>query len=155
RHRQRRGAAGAGVGRARRPVHEHRPGDAQQPAPQAGRAAADRDRHRRRLRDPVRLSIRTRLALLYGGVFFAMGVVLMAISFAIVDHSLSPAVTTGTFVRYLSTQGPAGLPAPFPPGALPDKPVQILVTQGREAGSTDGPVVGLQGLLSDFRVQTL
>jgi signal transduction histidine kinase len=102
----------------------------------------------------MRLSIRTRLALLYGGVFFAMGLVLMAISFAIVDHSLSPPVATGNVIRYLSTQGPAGVPPPLPPGELA-KPVQIVITQGREAGSTDVPVVGLQGLLSDFRVQTL
>src|SRR5262249_30144794 len=82
------------------PLPLHAPGGVGSPPPRppARRPAADRHRHRRRLRHPVRFSIRTRLALLYGGVFFTMGIVLMAISFAIVDHSLSPAVATGTVV---------------------------------------------------------
>ena len=40
----RRGPAGAGLGRAHRPVHQHRPGDDDEAAPQARRPAADRDR---------------------------------------------------------------------------------------------------------------
>ena len=49
---QRGATARARLGRARRPLHEHRPGDDQQPAPQAGRGQrppAHRDRHRSRL----------------------------------------------------------------------------------------------------------
>ena len=38
----------------------------------------------------LRPSIRTRLALVYGGVFFCMGVGLIAVSYAIVDHSPEP-----------------------------------------------------------------
>jgi signal transduction histidine kinase len=105
---------------------------------------------------PLRLSIRTRLALVYGGVFFAMGLVLMAISYAIVDHSLSPAVTTGTVVRYISNAGPpAVLPSDVPPpGAIP-RPIQISVNRSTDGAPGDQASVGLQGLLTDFRAQTL
>ena len=44
-----RGAAGAGLGRERRPVHHHGAGDGDDPAPQARRARCDRDGGRRRL----------------------------------------------------------------------------------------------------------
>jgi signal transduction histidine kinase len=105
----------------------------------------------------LRFSIRTRLALVYGGVFFAMGLALMAISYLIVDHSLSPSETTGTVVRYIAASAPPdALPNPPLPGDLP-KPIQLVVNGA--PGSTalaDGPVaIGLQGLLTDFRVQTL
>src|SRR5262249_43988480 len=157
----RRGPARAGVGRARRSVHQHRARHAQQPAPQAGRPAGDRDGDRGRLRDPVspllRFSIRTRLALTYGGVFFAMGLALMAVSYLIADPSLRPSEPTGRVVRYTG--------APVPPGVLPNPPLpgqraqQIqLVVSGSPGGPAlaDGPVaIGLQGLLTDFRVQTL
>jgi signal transduction histidine kinase len=108
---------------------------------------------------PLHLSIRTRLALVYGGVFFAMGLALMGISYLIVDHSLSPSQTTGTVVRYISSAGvgvpQSMLPGPPPPGGSP-RAVQLVVT-GSSSGTLpgDGPVVGLQGLLTDFRVQTL
>ncbi len=98
----------------------------------------------------LRLSIRTRLALLYGGVFFAMGLALMAISYAIVDHSLSPSGTSGTVARYIST-GPGADPGLPPPSTLP-KGVAIVVP-GAPAGAD--PSLGLQGLLTDVRIQTL
>jgi signal transduction histidine kinase len=85
----------------------------------------------------LQLSVRTRLALLYGGVFFAMGLALMAASYAIVDHSLSPSATRGVVARYVGTGGPV-LPPPGLP--LPDKPTQITV---------------VRGVLQDVRVQTL
>jgi signal transduction histidine kinase len=104
----------------------------------------------------LRFSIRTRLALVYGGVFFAMGLALMGISYLIVDHSLSPSETTGTVVRYLAASVPPGaLPNPPQPGQLP-RPIQLVVNGSPGGGMADGPVsVGLQGLLTDFRVQTL
>jgi len=103
----------------------------------------------------LRLSIRTRLALVYGGVFFGMGLLLMAISYAIVDHSLSPAVTTGTAVRYIANAVPPGaLPEPPVPGGFP-KPIQVVVN-GSPGGAPDaGLVVPLQGLLTDVRAQAL
>src|SRR5690606_31326812 len=56
-----RGAAGTGLGRPRRPVHHHGPGDGAQPAPQARRPAAHRDRGRVRLPDhPGRYPVTTR-----------------------------------------------------------------------------------------------
>jgi signal transduction histidine kinase len=104
---------------------------------------------------PLHLSIRTRLALVYGGVFFAMGLALMGISYLIVDHSLSPARTTGTVVRYISSaQAHAGPLNPPVPGDLPG-PIQLVV--GGPPGAVPGDVtfIRLQGLLTDFRVQTL
>jgi signal transduction histidine kinase len=105
----------------------------------------------------LRFSIRTRLALVYGGVFFAMGLALMAISYLIVDHSLSPSETTGTVVRYIAASVPPdALPSPPPPGQLV-RPIQVVVdASGGAPMSAGGPVaVGLQGLLTDLRVQTL
>ena len=98
-----------------------------------------------------RLSIRTRLAVLYGGVFFAMGLALMAISYAIVDHSLSPPGTNGTVARYISTAPPGALPGIPPPDGV------AIVAPKLQPGAP-GPIagaVGLQSLLTDVRVQTL
>ena len=98
----RRAAAGEGLGREHRPVHQRGPGDRHDPAPQARRAAGDRDRARlrlpdltrgRQLRAPpqqrprsrpgtpggraafpwLRPTIRIRLTLLYGGMFLIAG----------------------------------------------------------------------------------
>src|SRR5262249_20635707 len=178
-------AAGAGVGRKCRPLHEHRPDDGQQPPPQAWRAPADRDRHRCRLRHPVnrgllalsRLSIRARLAVVYGGVFFCMGLGLIAISYAIVDHSLSPPATGGPVARFVAqgaTFGPSNgsqpgivvtrLPPPAVFGGGASGGVASMPHPGSAAGSgpdpgrlpDPGPVgTKLQSLLTDVRVQTL
>jgi len=89
-------------------------------------------------------SIRARLALVYGSVFFAMGLGLMAVSYAIVDHSLSPAGTSGTVARYIATAGPGTGPS-LPPGAALPGPSSVRI----------GPGVALQGLLTDVRGETL
>jgi signal transduction histidine kinase len=59
-----------------------------------------------------RLTIRTRLTVLYGGLLLAAGIVLLAVTYALVGQRMP------TAVRYLSTQtrGQAG----DPPVALPD-----------------------------------
>jgi signal transduction histidine kinase len=104
----------------------------------------------------VRLSIRTRLAILYGGVFFAMGLALMAISYAIVDHALSPPVAGGTVRRVISTQVPAGAP-PAPPvqiaGGVPQHAGLFIYTSG--GFSSGDRAFGLESVLADFQVQTL
>jgi len=103
----------------------------------------------------LQLSIRTRLALVYGGVFFAMGLVLMAISYAIVDHSLDPSQTTDTVVHYISTATPPGTVPPAPPGGF-SRPIQVAVNGSGAGGPLGGgPVIGLEGLLTDVRVQAL
>ena len=110
-----------------------------------------------------RLSIRTRLALVYGAVFFCMGVGLIAVSYAIVDRSLSPAGTDGTLAKFVGLPGTAsfGLVARQPPGATGD-----FLPPGGSLGAlppaADGPVpnpaavrVGLEQLITDVRIQTL
>jgi signal transduction histidine kinase len=108
----------------------------------------------------LRLSIRTRLALVYGGVFFAMGLCVIAISYAIVDRSLSPEGTRSAVAAY------ALEPAPGSPGLLtqpPDKPVVASVSAGLATGPAAVPalggapagVAGVQSLLTDVRTQTL
>src|SRR5262249_23259880 len=148
-----------------------RAGHAQHPPSQAGGAAPDRDRDRRGLRHPVkerpstlsRLSIRTRLALVYGAVFFCMGVGLIAVSYAIVDRSLSPAGTGDTVAQFVGLPGAAsiGLLARQPPGMTGDSlpPGESL---GALPPAADGPVpnpvavrVGLEQLITDVRIQTL
>jgi signal transduction histidine kinase len=115
----------------------------------------------------VKLSIRTRLALLYGGVFFAMGLVLMVISYAIVDHALSPPVASGTVARYVNRtvanqgfgqdvlQKPVAIgsdtPKAIPPGSM--QVVIIGSAQGFASGGSPG--VGLEDLLANFQEQTL
>ena len=67
------------MGRARRPVHQHRPRHRDEPAPQARRPARRRDRHRHRATDVIlsmhlpRPSIRLRLTAWYATIFMAMG----------------------------------------------------------------------------------
>jgi len=110
-----------------------------------------------------RLSIRTRLALVYGAVFFCMGVGLIAVSYAIVDRSLSPAGTGGTVAKFVGLPGtaPFGLVARQPPGTTGD-----FLPPGESPGAlppaADGPVpnpvavrVGLEQLITDVRIQTL
>src|SRR5262252_6764796 len=110
-----------------------------------------------------RLSIRTRLALVYGAVFFCMGVGLIAVSYAIVDRSLSPAGTGGTVAKFVALPGPAsnGIVARQPPGTTGD-----FLPPGGSLGAlppaADGPVpnpaavrVGLEQLITDVRIQTL
>lgn len=132
----------------------------------------------RRLRALSRLSIRTRLALVYGGVFFSMGLGLIAVSYAIVDHSLSPAATGTSVARFVAIDGGTfGVPNNSQPGItvarVPPPGVSAGVVSGgvdavpdpRSAvGSVPNPgsfpdprSVGmkLQSLLTDVRVQTL
>ncbi len=114
-----------------------------------------------RLRALSRLSIRTRLALVYGGVFFCMGVGLIAISYAIVDRSLSPEGTGGTVAKFVALPGtpPIGVTAGTPPGtAAVFQPG--VETQGAlpPAGLVPNPGavrVGLEQLITDVRIQTL
>ena len=68
RGRHARGAARARLGRAARPALEHRPHDGHDAAPQARRAAADRDGPRERL-PRVIPNLRVRLTAIYGGIF--------------------------------------------------------------------------------------
>ncbi len=109
----------------------------------------------------LRPSIRTRLALVYGGVFFCMGVGLIAVSYAIVDHSLSPAGTGGTVARFVTIPGgplaglPGALSAPrmiSPDGQPIDVPAQGVAVTVR--GSTQLKT-GLEQLITDVRLQTL
>jgi signal transduction histidine kinase len=80
----------------------------------------------------------------------------MAISYAIVDHSLSPSVTTGTVARYISTAVPPGaLPPDLPAPGVPTKSIQIVVNGSPDLAPGEGTAVGLQGLLTNFRTQTL
>ncbi|HXM55214.1 MAG TPA: ATP-binding protein [Candidatus Dormibacteraeota bacterium] len=102
----------------------------------------------------ARPSIRARLALVYGGAFFGMGLVLMAVSYLIVDHSLSPAATSSTVARFVGSVPPGALP--FPPGVPP--PGRLIVSTGGEIGGGAGAGqagVALQTLIGDVRVQTL
>ena len=103
--RQRRGAARTGVGRVHRSLHEHRSGHGDDAATQARRPSRDRNRHRRRLPDPVNarrspsastrhvrrshLSARWRLTLWYTALFFVAGAVLLSLNYFLVDHSLT------------------------------------------------------------------
>ncbi len=93
----------------------------------------------------LRLSIRTRLALVYGGVFFAMGLCLIAVSYAIVDHSLSPEGTRAVVARFAGSPGMLAAP---PPGTALD------VAPGDGPGPTGVPG-GVQLLLTDVRMDTL
>ena len=124
-----------------------------------------------------RLSIRTRLALVYGGVFFCMGLGLIAISYAIVDHSLSPAATGRSVSRFVAIQGGTfGLPDDSLPGITVARVPPPALSGGVVSGGVDSVVdprsavsvpnpgalpdagsVGmkLQSLLTDVRVQTL
>jgi signal transduction histidine kinase len=109
-------------------------------------------------------SIRIRLALVYGGVFFVMGLGLMAVSYAIVDHSLSPPATRGAVARFIafggSVCGTSGT-APLPPmcGLASGATGPVTVPDG---SLVPGPAPGVrvqvrtvQGLLTDVRVETL
>jgi signal transduction histidine kinase len=105
-----------------------------------------------RLRALPRPSVRTRLALVYGGVFFAMGLVLMAVSYAIVDHSLSASGTRGVVARYVAIAPPGMLPV-LPPKGMPPERVRVMAPPDEAA---PGQVrAGLEGLLTDVRVETL
>jgi len=116
-----------------------------------------------RPRAKSRLSIRTRLALVYGAVFFCMGVGLIAVSYAIVDRSLSPEGTGGTVAKFVAPPGTAsiGFAAGQPTGTTPVylPPLEGVGVLPQAAG---GPVpnpaavrVGLQQLITDVRIQTL
>lgn len=132
----------------------------------------------RRLHALSRLSIRTRLALAYGGAFFCMGLALIAISYAIVDHSLSPAATGGPVAKFVAIQGATFAPSndsqpgiavarlapPVASGGVVSGGVVSAPTPGSAVGSVPNPSslpdpgsVGtkLQSLLTDVRVQTL
>src|SRR3984957_18281523 len=86
-----RGAARPGVGRDGRPVHDR--GEVHHPtaAGQARRPAGGGDRPRGRLPDrgPVMFSgsLRTRLALLYGGVFLVLALAMLAIPYVSVSET--------------------------------------------------------------------
>jgi signal transduction histidine kinase len=96
----------------------------------------------------VRPTIRARLALVIAGVFFAMGLTLMAISYAIVDSSLSPRGTSGSVARFVAG-APAGADPGLPPGSLPAEPAIATAEAGIPTGA------GVMGLLTDVRTQTL
>jgi signal transduction histidine kinase len=104
-----------------------------------------------------RPSIRTRLAIVHGGVFFAMGLGLMAVSYAIVDHSLSPAGTSGTVRRFIAGAPPDGGPELPPPAANRARgPFTIIVSPAPPPAADVGyQATGLQGLIADVRGDTL
>jgi signal transduction histidine kinase len=106
---------------------------------------------------PLGLSIRARLALVYGAVFFGMGLVLMAISYVIVDRSLSPPATGQAVNHFIAT----GSGVPEQP---PDQPGTVIVQNGpggelpatvRAPGTAAFVGVRIQGLLTDVRAQTM
>jgi signal transduction histidine kinase len=108
-------------------------------------------------------SIRVRLALVYGGVFFVMGLGLMGVSYAIVDHSLSPPATTGAVARFIAFGGsvPCGTSGTAPPPPMCGSPSEAAGRVTDPNGSlVPAPVVRVrtgtvQGLLKDVRVETL
>src|SRR5439155_13216589 len=111
---QPRAAPGAGVGRARRPLHQHHPGDGHEPAPQARRPAGDRDRGRLRLpdRDPmtVKPTVRLKLTMAYGGLFLLAGAILLTLNYALVRSSLgNPGPQVGVSFTVPAPGGAAGL----------------------------------------------
>src|SRR5436190_7708160 len=75
------------MGRRRRPVQQHRLGHDDSIAAQARRTAVDRDRDRQGVpnvsRRP-RLTVRTRLTLLYTGLFAVCGAIVVAVSYILV-----------------------------------------------------------------------
>ena len=78
----------AGLGRARRPVHQHRADDDHDPAAQARRAGRARDGHGRRLpRLMPRPTVRLRMTLLYAGVFLLAGAALLTVSYILVRNN--------------------------------------------------------------------
>src|SRR3954470_13686002 len=87
-----RGAARARLGRARRPVHEHGADVRHDAAAQARRPARDQDRDGRRLPGVMhrpRPTIRLKMTLLYAGVFFVAGALLLSVSYVLVRNSLT------------------------------------------------------------------
>ncbi|HKD95723.1 MAG TPA: HAMP domain-containing sensor histidine kinase [Gaiellaceae bacterium] len=74
-----------------------------------------------------RWTIRLRLTLLYGGVFLASGVVLLGITYALVDRATGDAVFIARQPHRGSTTRPATLPGGVPNG----KPVRIPIPNGK------------------------
>src|SRR5262249_47182503 len=86
----RRAAAGTGLGREHRPVHQRRTGDPDEAAAQARRPAGDRDRAGSGVPDPMRrLTIRFRVPLLYGGLFLLAGAWLVTITYLLLAQRLA------------------------------------------------------------------
>src|SRR6185369_15179165 len=86
----RRTTAGTGLGRERRSVHQRGSDGRDDAAPQAARAADRRDRGRRRIPDRLARAarggapmsgwtLRTRLTVLYGGLFLLAGATLLVL----------------------------------------------------------------------------
>src|SRR5207253_99977 len=75
------------------PVYPRRADDDPQAAPQARRATARADRAGRGVPDPMRrlprLTIRGRLTLVYGGLFFLAGLILLALTYLLMSRQLS------------------------------------------------------------------
>src|SRR6185369_5978254 len=78
--------ARARVGRERRPVQQHRLGDADPAAAQARRTTVDRNRGREGIPDVSRPrpTVRTRLTLLYTGLFAVCGAIVVAVSYTLI-----------------------------------------------------------------------
>src|SRR6202043_1143456 len=104
---ERRAASRTGLGRARRPVHQHRRGHHGSPPAKTRRSSADRDRDRWGLPDPLampvserrrrifgRRSVRARIALACAGLFLVTGAAFVAATYTLVDHSLTSATLT-------------------------------------------------------------
>ncbi len=121
---QRRGPAGTGVGRARRPVHRDRPGHPGPTAPKAGGSTADRNRRRSGVPavKPHR-SIRLRLTLVYGGVLVATCATLLALNYALLYQSLYTRI---------------GALAPADIAAMADKGRGRQRSDGRQRGGRPG-----------------
>jgi signal transduction histidine kinase len=69
---------------------------------------------RRRMRHP-RITVRGRLALLYGSVFLACGITLLAITYVLVDDAIPPYAGVPVLPRRRLGSLPANRPPPVPP----------------------------------------
>jgi signal transduction histidine kinase len=110
-----------------------------------------------RLRHP-KTTLRWRLTLLYGGLFLVSGVVLLAITYTLVDHAT---LTSGGFRAFTSIKSgqPArafGTTTTRPPNALPPSPGQTSVPPSIQkvlkssTGRTAVRIVGSDQRISDL-----
>ena len=113
--RHRGGPARVGLGRQRRPVHEHRPHDGDEAAPQARRARGDRDRPGRRLPDVS--TVRLRLTLFYAGLLAAASGLLLGASYLLVRDT-STGRSTGRWPSRRPRASPRSTGSPWSPSCL-------------------------------------
>jgi signal transduction histidine kinase len=92
----------------------------------------------------VKLTIRARLTLVYGGLFFLAGVVLLAVTYALVVEQLPPDLLFSSGESLTPSDRPAGDP---PPGSQIRSETRVTPSEARAAVLTQGgialAVVGL------------